>query len=267
MKPEHGSPCEPVAKMSTELDIIIPVYNEGESILAVLNALKQHVKTPFRILLCYDRDDDTTLVAVRNAPPFPFIVRFVKNRSRGAHGAVVTGFEESTAPAVLVFPGDDDYNACRVDSMVRQYRDGAEIVAASRFMPGGCMVGCPWLKALLVRGSAFLLFHVARVPTHDPSNGFRLFSRRVLQTIAIESTVGFTYSLELLAKCHRLGWKISEVPVAWHERKSGTSRFRVLRWLPHYLVWFFYCFATAARLRKPGSVRLKENISEAASRG
>ena len=253
--------------MPTELDIVIPVYNEGDGILAVLHALKQNVHTPFRVLLCYDQDDDTTLVAVRTASPFPFVVRFVKNQGRGAHGAVVTGFKESTAPAVLVYPGDDDYNASRVDSMFKQFRTGCEIVAASRFMPGGCMVGCPWLKALLVCGSAFLLFRFARVPTHDPSNGFRLFSRRVLDTIPIESTVGFTYSLELLAKCHRLGWKIGEVPVAWCERKSGTSRFRLLKWLPHYLVWFFYCFVTATRLRNSASVKLKESVGEATSRG
>ena len=241
-----------------ELDIIIPVYNEGEGILAVLDALKRDVRTPFRVLICYDRDDDTTLAALRRAPSFGFEVRFVKNRYRGAHGAVVSGFEDSTAPAVLVFPGDDDYNAGRVDHMFDRFREGCEIVAASRFMPGGCMKGCPWLKALLVRSSAFVLFHAARVPTHDPSNGFRLFSRRVLTAIPIESTVGFTYSLELLAKCHRLGWKIGEVPVAWHERKRGASRFRVIKWAPHYLVWFFYCFATAMRLKAPASVKLKE---------
>jgi dolichol-phosphate mannosyltransferase len=255
-----------VASDATELDIVIPVYNEGESILVVLEALKRDVRTPFQVLLCYDRDDDTTLAAVRRVPSFPFEVRFVRNQGRGAHGAVVTGFQGSTAPAVLVFPGDDDYNAGRIDSMVEQFRSGCHIVAASRFMPGGSMKGCPWLKALLVRSSAFVLYHVARVPTHDPSNGFRLFSQRVLKTIPIESTIGFTYSLELLAKCHRLGWKIGEVPVEWYERKSGTSRFRVLKWLPHYLVWFFYCFATSMRLRKPESVKLKGGTREAASR-
>ena len=122
------------------------------------------------------------------------------------------------------------------------------------------MKGCPWLKATLVRSSAFVLYHIARVPTHDPSNGFRLFSQRVLQTIPIESTIGFTYSLELLAKCHRLGWKIGEVPVAWYERKRGTSRFRVLKWAPQYLTGFFYCFATAMRLKAPASVKLKEGM-------
>lgn len=252
---------------AAELEIVIPVYNEGENILAVLESLQGQVHTPFRVLLCYDREDDTTLVAVRGAPEFPFDVECVKNRKTGAHGAVVTGFQQSTAPAVLVYPADDDYNAGRVDSMMDQFRAGYEIVAASRFMPGGCMKNCPWLKAILVRGSAFLLYHVARVPTHDATNGLRLFSRRVLQTIPIESTKGFTYSLELLAKCHRLGWKISEVPVEWYERKSGESRFRVLKWLPPYLVWFFYCFATAIGFKDAASVKLKETVSEAASRG
>jgi dolichol-phosphate mannosyltransferase len=244
--------------MAAELDIVIPVYNEGQGILVVLEALRNHVRTPFRVLLCYDRDDDNTLTAVRSAEAFPFDVRFVKNRRRGAHGAVVTGFEECTAPAVIVFPGDDDYNAGRIDLMFDQFRAGCDIVAASRFMSGGCMKGCPWLKAVLIRSSAFLLFHLARVPTHDPSNGFRLFSRRVLETIPVESTVGFTYSLELLAKCHRLGWKIGEVPVAWYQRKSGASRFRVLRWTPHYLTWFFYCFGTAMGLKAASCVRLKD---------
>jgi len=244
--------------MAAELDIVIPVYNEGQGILVVLEALRKHVRTPFRVLLCYDRDDDDTLTAVRSAEAFPFEVRFVKNRRRGAHGAVVTGFEESTAPAVIVFPGDDDYNAGRIDLMVEQFRAGCDVVAASRFMSGGYMKGCPWLKAVLIRSSAFLLFYLARVPTHDPSNGFRLFSRRVLETIPVESTVGFTYSLELLAKCHRLGWKIGEVPVAWYQRKIGASRFRVLRWTPHYLTWFFYCFGTAMGLKAGSGVRLKD---------
>ena len=82
-----------------------------------------------------------------------------------------------------------------LDLMFHKWKDEhCEIVAASRFMPGGCMVGCPWLKATLVRCAAFTLYHLAGLPTHDPSNGFRLFSRRVLDRFAIESTAGFVYS-------------------------------------------------------------------------
>jgi dolichol-phosphate mannosyltransferase len=46
---------------------------------------------------------------------------------------------------------------------------------------------------------------MARLPTRDVSNGFRLFSRRMKDEIAVESDRGFCYSIELLVKCPRLG--------------------------------------------------------------
>src|SRR4029077_18593045 len=102
----------------------------------------------------------------------------------------------------------------------------------SRFMPGGSMVGCRPSKALVARLGSFTLHHFARLPTHDASNGFRLFSRRVIDLVPVESDRGFCYSLELRVKCHRLGWRIGEVPAQWFERKHGESRFRLLSWLP-----------------------------------
>jgi dolichol-phosphate mannosyltransferase len=241
--------------MNVALDIIIPVYNEGANIVRVLRTLKEKVRTPFRVLICYDFDEDTTLSAIRSADNLGVEVSFVRNHERGPHGAVRAGFEASTAPAVLVFPADDDYNAGMLDQMVNKAQSGCDVVCASRFMKGGSMQGCPWLKALLVRSSAFVLHYVARVPTHDASNGFRLFSQRVIRTLPIESRVGFTYSIELLVKAHRLGLKICEVPAQWFERApgQGKSNFKVVRWLPAYLRWFFYAFQTTYLRRGPQS--------------
>lgn len=244
-----------------ELDIVIPVYNEGASIGGVLESLRAHVRTPFRVLICYDRDEDDTLPALRPLQAAGMAILPVKNRGRGAFGAVVTGFAESRAPAVLVFPADDDYNAPRLDAMVAKLKEGCDVVCASRFIPGGRMVGCPPLKAAIVRGSAWALYHLARVPTHDPSNGFRLFSRRVLEGIPIESTEGFTYSIELLLKSQRLGWRVGEVPVEWYERTTGQSRFKVLRWLPAYFRWFAYAFETTYLRRGPATVVLRKASS------
>ena len=98
---------------------------------------------------------------------------------------------------------------------------------------------------------AFTLHHFARLPTETPANGFRLFSRRVIEQIAVESDQGFCYSIELLVKAHRLGWRIGEVPVRWFERRHGSSRFRVLKWLPAYLRWYLYAFATTLLRRPP----------------
>jgi glycosyltransferase involved in cell wall biosynthesis len=182
-----------------ELDIVIPVYNEGRNIVATLAALARAVKTPARVLICYDHAEDE-LPAIRSNPAAHagLPVEFVRNPGCGAHSAVVTGFAASTAPFILIYPADDDYNAGRLDAMVARAREGCDIVCASRFMPGGEMVGCPWLKAALVRSGNFTLHHFARLPTTDASNGFRLFSRRVIERIAMQSDQGFCYSIELL---------------------------------------------------------------------
>lgn len=248
-----------------DLDIVIPVYNEGANILGVLRSLQASVKSRVRVLICYDHEDDDTLVALGASAPAPFDVVLVKNQGSGAHAAVLTGLAASTAPGVLVMPADDFDNAAILDQMVERLRRSADIVAPSRFMKGGRMVGCPWLKAVLVRVSAFVLYHVARLPTHDASNGFRLFSRRVVDRIPIESSLGFTYSIELLVKCHRLGWKIDEVPARWVERKQGTSRFRIARWLPGYLRWCLYAFATTFLFRGPDTVKLMRQPDGAVS--
>jgi dolichol-phosphate mannosyltransferase len=243
------------------LDIIIPVYNEGANIVPTLSSIARAVKTPLRVLVCYDREDDDTLPAISNnrAALGDLAVEFVRNRGRRAHGAVLTGFAASTEPFVLVFPADDDYNADILDAMVQEAERGCDVVCASRFMRGGGMQDCPWLKAVLVRSANFTLYHLARLPTHDASNGFRLFSRRVIDEIAIESTHGFCYSIELLVKCHRLGWRIGEVPARWFQRAHGTSRFQVIKWLPAYLRWYAYAFATTWLRRPAASVRLKSS--------
>ena len=245
--------------MSARLDIVIPVYNEGPNILATLASLRDNVRTPFRVLICYDRPDDDTLTTIdANRAMFQGMpIEYVRTPGRGAHGAVMAGFAASTAPCVVVLPADDDFNGGIIDGMVAKAEQGADLVCASRFIPGGSMVGCPWLKATLVRTAAFTLYHLARLPTHDPTSGFRVFSRRVIDAIAVESDSGVCYSIELLVKCHRLGWPVAEVPAQWIERTKGASRFRVLHWLPAYLRWYRYAFATTYLHRPADSVKLR----------
>lgn len=237
-------------------DIVIPVFNEGRNIRRVIDSFKQ-VSLPLRVLICYDDDEDDTLTALGGYDPHPLQILLVRNHHRGALEAVRTGVAASTAPYVITYPADDDYNGSRVEALIRMGRAGYDIVSASRFMPGGAMDGCPWLKAALVRTGAFFLCHCARVPTRDATNGLRLFSRRVLDQIPIESRTGFAYSLELLVKVHRLRWPIAETPFLWRERRTGRSRFRVFGWLPEYFRWVFYAVATTFLRRGPDTVALR----------
>ncbi|HCM76620.1 MAG TPA: glycosyl transferase family 2 [Cytophagales bacterium] len=245
-----------------DLDIVIPVFNEAENIIPVLNSLNKYVQTVCRVQICYDSESDTTIPVVKkHLNDYRFEVVLTKNKGKGPHQAITTGFENSVGKATLVFPADDIQNAIILDEMYKLFLDGCEIVAASRFMKGGSMKGCPWLKSILVRTASFTLHWIALIPIKDASNGFRLFSRKVLNTIQIESSLGFTYSIELLVKCHRIGWKIGEVPANWVEREKGKSNFKILTWLPHYLKWYKYGFQTTIRrLFQSFSYRRKDII-------
>jgi len=242
------------------LDILIPVYNEGENIAQLLDLLDSGIKTPFRLLICYDHDDDSTL-PVLEACKVSFEILKVKNQYQGPHGAIMTGFEISDADCVIVFPADDNYNISIMDKMYEKFKDGDDIVVASRFMKGGSMRGGPLLKTLFCRLGSFSLYWLSSIPVRDASNGFRLFSRRVLDTVLIESSEGFTFSLELLVKCERLKWKIGQVPAKWLEREKGVSRFKVMKWLPYYMRWYLYGLSTTWIRRGPGTVTLKKRDS------
>ena len=67
-------------KLSEEypLDIVIPVFNEGASIIEVIELLELNVKTKFRILICYDFEDDNTLAAINNSSRI-CVIEFIKN--------------------------------------------------------------------------------------------------------------------------------------------------------------------------------------------
>ena len=79
--------------MGVQIDIVIPVYNEGEGIIDVMESLRRWVETPFRVLICYDREEDNTLEALSTYSQRDFEIVRVKNRGRGVHSAVVSGFE------------------------------------------------------------------------------------------------------------------------------------------------------------------------------
>lgn len=210
----------------------------------MLESFRREVGVPYRVLICYDFDADTTLKTLELLSREEYHFELIKSSGRGVLDAIRAGLRQTTAPFVLTFPADDDYNAPRINAMIQKAQSGDDIVCGSRFIPGGYMKDCPWLKGFLVRTAAFFMYYIARVPSHDATNGLRLFSRRVIDQIPIESQVGFAFSMELLVKCHRKGWRISEVPFIWLERKAGKSRFRTLRWIPAYLRWVFFALAT-----------------------
>jgi dolichol-phosphate mannosyltransferase len=224
--------------------IVVPVYNEADNIGALCKAVVRELPTGSEMLVCYDFDEDTTLAAIARLPDSdkPETLRLIRNTlGKGARYAIEAGMRSARAPVVLVMMADlsDDFTV--VPAMVERVESGADVVCASRFMRGGRLVGGPRLKGLLSRTAGVSLHWLAGLPTHDATNSFKAYRRGFLQATPIESRVGFSLALELTVKAHFGGGRVEEVPAtSLQDRKAGTSRFRLLAWLPQYLHWYVW---------------------------
>tara|TARA_Y100000590_G_scaffold179084_1_gene204236 strand:- start:650 stop:1372 length:723 start_codon:yes stop_codon:yes gene_type:complete len=230
---------------SNQLDILIPVFNENETIIKTLKNILLVVKCDYRILICYDYDEDPTLNIIKKEFTNNPKILFVKNFSKGFNNALISGFRKSTAKAVLIYMADDHVNHNTINLCYKKFEEGYEIICPSRFIKGGKMIGNPFLKGFLTRLASFFLYNFTSFPIKDATNSFRLFKKELIDKVNIESNKGFTLSLELTAKAHRLNYKIIEIPTTWIERNVGKSRFKLISFLLPYMKWLFYIINTS----------------------
>ena len=224
------------------LSIVLPVYNESESILECLRKLAG-VLTGYshEILVCYDYDEDLTLPIIKeNIKEFPS-VSFVKNAyGGGAANAIRSGIESSRGEIVITTMADLSDPPEIIPEMVKKIQEGAWVVSASRYIPGGSIEGAPFIKENLSRFAGLSFSLLTGINTKDITNNFRAYKRELFELIEIESVHGFEIGLELTVKAFRLGLKIDEEPSRWEERAGGESKFQLFKWLPFYLRWYFY---------------------------
>jgi len=234
------------------LSVVCPVYNEAENIGGLLRELEAKVSVPMELLVVYDQDEDTTLpVLSKLAPEFGFEIKPTKNRfGRGALNAIKTGLLAANHEAVLVVMADLSDDLVAVNEMYRLIsKEGFDVVCGSRYMTNGKQIGGPVLKGLLSRIAGVSLHYLAGVPTHDVTNSFKMYRRELLHSIEIESDAGFEIGMEIVVKSYAAGRRITEVPSTWTDRVAGTSRFRLWKWIPKYLRWYFYALSKAPARR------------------
>jgi dolichol-phosphate mannosyltransferase len=234
-----------------ELSIVVPVFKEGEAVAPVLRRLTAGVTTPHEILVVYDFDEDPTVPVIEQLHAELPAIRGLRNGlGRGVLNAMKAGIAASTGEYVLISMADGSDEPQAVDPMVAVAYDGADVVAASRYMRGGRQIGGPPLKRLMSRTAGLTLHWFGGIATHDPTNNFKLYSRRFLDATPIESRAGFELALELTVKATLAGRRVAEVPTTWRDRTAGQSNFKLRKWLPHYLHW--YRVAMLGRIRRSG---------------
>src|SRR5258705_8794754 len=150
-----------------ELSIVLPVYNEGEAVEPVLRAMSAGVATPHELVVVYDFDGDTTVpVIARLQSEIPGLRGLRNDLGRGVLNAMKAGIAASAAPYVLISMADGSDEPGIVDSMVALAEGGADVVAASRYMPGGAQLGGPLVKRLMSRAAGLTLHWFAGGSAH-----------------------------------------------------------------------------------------------------
>jgi dolichol-phosphate mannosyltransferase len=222
------------------LSIVIPVFNEGENVVPTLRGVVERTRTrPLEVLVVHDFDEDTTVPVVKRLQAEMPELRLHHNTlGRGVLNAMKSGLRAARAQYVLVSMGDGSDDPDDIDRMYELARGGADVVAGSRYMRGGRQLGGPLLKRSMSRAAGLSLHWLGGIPVHDATSNFRLYSKRLLNQVTIESTGGFELGIELTVKAYLLGMKVAEVPTTWRDRTAGTSRFQLWQWLPRYLKWY-----------------------------
>lgn len=218
----------------------MPVYNEGEVIDQTIEKVESSVQTPHELLIIYDMDEDTTVPPVKKLQKKYPQVKLIKNiYGRGALNALKTGLNMAQGEAVCIMMADLTDDPEVLNKMMEKFEEGYDVVAASRYMKGGHQIGGPRLKQLLSRVAGISLHYLVALPTHDATNSFRLYSKKFLNKVRIESNGGFELAIELTVKAHFGGFKVTEVPTTW-TYSAKTSRFYLAKWLPKYLKWYLW---------------------------
>lgn len=225
--PVHGAGSSVVAAARTL--VILPTYNEAENIGPLIEHLL-YLEPSVNILVVDDGSPDGTANVVRRLQMRSSGRVFIEVRSMklGRGNAVMHGFRFALAHGyeyVIEMDADFSHDPAAIPTLLTAAA-GADLVIGSRHLPGGgargwgigrrCIHWCAAQYARLLIGT----------PTSDYTNGFRLYRVSALVALPLESVMaqGFVGQTLRAYLFHREGLRIREVPVVFHERRSGRSK-------------------------------------------
>ena len=223
-----------------QLQILLPVHNEGESIEAIVTEMHQIISpiVPFEFIICEDGSKDNTKEVLRKlAATFPMRL-ILSDERKGYSRAVVDGMIESDAPYLLCLDSDGQCDP-KDFAPVWKLRDSFDLVMGWRVNRADNPMRRMMSRTFYGIYQAF--FHT---PVHDPSCPYLLMKRPVVERIAKEMgqmQQGFWW--EFVARVHRRGYTIKELPVNHRTRYAGTTQVYKLNRLPgigyrHFLALF-----------------------------
>ena len=215
----------PASSHPPDVEVLLPVHNEGESIEATIREICDELSSRIDVgfIICEDGSRDNTKdVLTRLAKELPLRLNLHGER-RGYSRAVRDGMHMLQADYLLCLDSDGQCDA-RDFRKFWDARKGCDVVLGWRVNRADTLV-----RRAFSRLFYFLYQLVLHVPVHDPSCPYVLIPRRVaLQLVDHLGAMQQGFWWEFVARVHRGGYRITELPV--HHRLRSAGETQVYRW-------------------------------------
>ncbi len=209
-----------MSKSNPRIMVLIPAFNEAEG-LADLVARARKSLPDTRVVVISDGSTDDTARVARSAGAVVLDLPC----NLGVGGAVQAGFQYAIAEGfdlVVRMDGDGQHPPEEAPKLLEGWRaTRADLVIGARFHDGSPFQGTP-VRQAGIRALAVFLSVVCRTRISDPTSGFWLVSRPLLDCFAREYPVEYPEP-EAIALLRRQGFTLAEVPVQFHPRRHGRS--------------------------------------------
>lgn len=210
--------------------VIIPTYNERENIENIIRKVFS-LDGGYDILIIDDGSPDGTAAIVKRLQQeFPERLHMIERPGKlGLGTAYITGFKWSIDKGYdYTFEMDADFshNPEDLPRLYQACKDGAALAIGSRYCDGISVINWPIGRIIMSYYASVYVRTILGMKVYDCTAGFKCYSNKVLRTIDLDKVEmkGYGFQIEMKYTTYKLGFKITEVPIIFVNRKAGTSK-------------------------------------------
>ena len=213
--------------MTSDTLVVLPTYDELESLERVVSAVRP---LGHDVLIVDDNSPDGTgRLADRLAAADPGVTVLHRPRKLGLGSAYLAGFGRGLERGYQLFvemDADGSHLPEHLGPIVEAARAGGGLAIGSRYIQGGGIRGWGAARYFLSWGANLYTRLLLWLPVRDCTSGYRCYTRRALEAIGLERILsqGYSFQIEMLYRCHRLGLRVAEVPIQFEDRTAGRSK-------------------------------------------
>jgi glycosyltransferase involved in cell wall biosynthesis len=216
-----AAPARPGAVPS--VSAVLPAYNEEaiieQTVVDVAIVLRELV-SDYEIIVVddgsHDRTRDALMALAERYPELPLRV-VLHDQNQGYGAALASGFAAATKELIFMTDGDRQFDVSELARFLPALDAATDLVIGWRTARAD-----PPLRLLNAQGWKLLVNGLFGYTAHDVDCAFKLFRRRVWQSLTVHAR-GATFSAELLVKARRLGFQVKELPVRHLPRTAGSA--------------------------------------------